>query len=173
MRTALALLLLLAPAVLTAVDTYTWVDENNERHWSDTPHAGAERVELTPQKGYQPPPPPPPATPTRTRAARGATGPLRCAITQPVEDQVLFQVEALTIIVSVTPAPGPGSSVSASLDGTRLAPAQPEGTSFVAAPVDRGTHVAAAVVSDASGRVLCSAPPVTFHVRQHSVIRPR
>ncbi|MCC7462952.1 MAG: DUF4124 domain-containing protein [Gammaproteobacteria bacterium] len=172
MRLLLRLLLLLAPAVLAAMDTYTWVDANNERHWSDTPRAGAERVELTPLKGYQSPPLAP-ARAARTRAAGALPAALACAITQPVADQVLFQVDSLTIIVSVTPEPGPGATVSATYDGTPLAASQPGGSRFVVSPVDRGTHVAAAAVHDASGRVLCSAPPVSFHVRQHSVIKPR
>ena len=49
MRAALAILLLLGPTALPAAVTYMWVDENNERHWSDTPHPGAQQVELTPQ----------------------------------------------------------------------------------------------------------------------------
>jgi hypothetical protein len=169
MRTALALLLLLVPVLPRAADTYTWVDENNERHWSDTPHEGAEKVELTPQNIYRPlaRQPAPGAARPAPSAAAAAT---QCRITQPLEDQVLFDIDSLTISVSVTYAPN--GIVSATLDGAALAPTQPGGSSFRVSPIDRGTHVAAAVVRDAAGRTLCTAPPVTFHVRQHSVARP-
>ncbi len=167
MRTVLLLLLLVVPAALPAGDTYTWVDANNERHWSDTPHEGAEKVELTPANGYRAPPPL--ARPS-VRSTAAAPAPMQCSITQPASEQVLFDVDAVTIDVSVSAAAG--GVVSATLDGAVLAPTQPGGTSFVATPIDRGTHVASAVVRDGAGRTLCSTAPVTFYVRQHSVAKP-
>jgi hypothetical protein len=169
MRTVLLLLLLVVPATLPAGDTYTWVDANNERHWSDTPHEGAEKVDLSPTNGYRAPPPFAAArTPARSTAA--APAPMECSITQPASEQVLFEVDAVTIDVSVSAAAG--GIVSATLDGSVLAPTQPGGTSFLATPVDRGMHVASAVVRDGAGRTLCSTAPVTFYVRQHSVAKP-
>jgi hypothetical protein len=171
MRTAIALLLLLVPGLLPAGDTYTWVDENNERHWSDMPHQGAQKVELAPQSDYRPAPQA--ASPSLPAAAPPPRTPPSCAISQPSEDQVFFEVDSVTISVSITPAAPPGSTVSATLDGVSLAPTESGGTNFLVTPIDRGTHVAAAVVRDASGRTLCSAPQVTFHVRKHSIIKPR
>jgi len=171
MRAVLVLLLSIGPSVLTAADTYMWVDENNERHWSDTPHPGAQKVELRPQNSYSAPPPvrSPPA------AAAGAAGtPYQsCSIAQPSEDQVFFDIEALTISVQLTPARRPGDVVIVTLDGTPIAPAGGSGTDVTVSPIYRGTHVAAATVRDVSGRTLCTAAAVTFHVRQHSVLRPR
>jgi hypothetical protein len=169
MRTALLMLLLGLPAALPAGDTYTWLDDNNERHWSDTPHEGAERVELPPSNGYRAPPPSAAARPS-ARPVPAASVPMQCSITQPANEQVLFEVDSVTI--SVSASANAGGSVSATLDGAVLEPTQPGGTSFVVTPVDRGTHVAAAVVRDGSGRTLCSAAPVTFYVRQHSVAKP-
>jgi azurin len=173
MRASFALLLLFASAAMAAGDTYTWVDENNERHWSDTPHEGAQKVDLTPQNGYRAPPLV--TAPARAATAGNAPAPtaISCAITQPGPDQVLFEVESVTISVRVTPPAGPDAVVSATLDGGSLSPAGAGATDFVVTPVDRGTHVAAAVVRDGNGRTLCTAPAVTFHVRQHSVVRPR
>jgi hypothetical protein len=165
------LLLLLAPSVLPAGDTYTWVDENNERHWSDTPHPGAQKVELQPQGGYTAAPPPPVrATPAGPAGPAGAAY-QSCSIAQPTEDQVYFDIDALTISVQLTPGRRPGDVVAVTLDGNDVAPAA-SGLNFTVSPIDRGTHVAAATVRDASGRTLCTATPVTFHVRQHSVARP-
>jgi hypothetical protein len=170
MRIPFVLLLLLAPAISWPGDTYTWLDENNERHWSDTPHPGAEKVDLTPQGGYHAPPV---REPYSAPLPVVATTPVavQCSITQPGNEEVLFEADSATISVQTT-APG-GAVVSATLDGASLPPTQPGGASFLVSPIDRGTHVAAAVVRDASGRVLCSASPVTFYVRQHSVVRPR
>ncbi len=170
MRIPIALLLLLAPAVPWAGDTYTWLDENNERHWSDTPHPGAEKIDLTPQGGYRAPPAREPYSAPRPPVST-APATVQCSITQPGNEEVLFEADSVTISVQ-TSALG-GSVVNATLDGASLAPAQPGSASFPVSPIDRGTHVAAAIVRDASGRVLCSASPVTFYVRQHSVVRPR
>jgi hypothetical protein len=172
MRVVLAIVLFLGSAGLPAVDTYTWVDENNERHWSDQPHPGAEKIQLTSQNGFRAVAPPP----VRGVAVAAATpGPAytSCGIAQPTADQVFFDVDSVTISVRVAPALRGGDVINATLDGSSIAPASAGGSDFTMAPIDRGTHVAAAAVRDASGRTLCTASSVTFHVRQHSVARPR
>jgi len=171
MRAALCLLLLGASAVLRAGDVYMWVDANGERHWADSPHPGAQKVEITPQNGFQAPPP---RTVPASGSERGnAPAYASCAITQPTPDQVYFDVESVTISVQVTPARRPGDVIAASLDGSGIPAASPDASDFTVAPIDRGTHTASAVVRDASGRTVCTAEPVTFHVRQHSIARPR
>ena len=171
MRTALVVLLLI-PALVCGGQTYTWVDENNVRHWSDTPHEGAEVVELAPADVRPAPPPSSPPRVVPSPAAPAAPQATQCSIASPREDEVLFDVESVTISVRVTPAPEPGATVSATLDGSSLAPTQPGGSNFLASPIYRGTHVAAAAVRDSAGRSLCTAASVTFHVRQHSIATP-
>jgi len=173
MRGALAILLLFGSASLPAVDTYTWLDEHNERHWSDQPHPGAEKVELTPQNGFRALPPPPVRGAAPAPAAGTGSAYTSCAISQPSDDQVFFDVDSVTISLRLAPSRRAGDVVSVTLDGNGIAPASAGGTDFTVTPIDRGTHVAAATVSDASGRPVCTAPAVTFHVRQHSVARPR
>jgi hypothetical protein len=173
MRASLAILLFLASAALPAMDTYTWVDENNERHWSDQPHPGADKVELTLQSGYRAPPLQAARNVTRSPATVAGSAYASCAIAQPGADQVYFDVDAVTISVQLAPGRRGGDVISVTVDGSSVAPASTGGTDFTLAPIDRGTHVAAATVRDASGRTLCTAPTVTFHVRQHSVARPR
>lgn len=164
-------LCLLGATVLSAAEAYTWVDENNERHWSDTPRAGADKVDLTPQNVFSAP-----LAPAASRVAAAPDGTAApspyssCAIVQPTPDQVYFDIEALTISVQLTPNRRPGDTISVTLDGRNVAAAASGG--FTVSPIDRGTHTAAAVVRDASGRTLCTAASVTFHVRQHSVARP-
>ena len=173
MRAALLILLLLGSAALPAGDTYTWTDENNERHWSDTPHPGAQKVELIPQNVVRMPPPPRSTSPPPPLAsARPAYA--GCAIAQPTTDQVFFDIQSLTISVRVEPALHAGDSVAASMDGTAIPSSGPAAMEFTVTPIYRGTHTAAAVIRDSSGRTLCTAQSVTFHVRQHAIgNRPR
>jgi hypothetical protein len=172
MRAVLAIVLFLGSAGLPAVDTYTWVDENNERHWSDQPHPGAEKIQLTPQNGFRAVPPAPVRGATLAAATPGPAY-TSCVIAQPTADQVLFDVDSVTISVRVAPSLRGDNVISMTLDGSSVTPASAGGTDFTVTPIDRGTHVAAAAVRDTSGRSLCTAPSVTFHVRQHSVARPR
>jgi hypothetical protein len=173
MRCTLLMLLLLGPGALLAADTYTWVDENNERHWSDTPHPGAQKIELTPQNVVRMPPPPPTAT-AAPRGTAAQPGYDSCAIVAPTPDQVFFDVQTITISVQLAPGLHAGDTVTATLDGSDVPTESAAAMQFTASPVYRGTHVAAAVVRDSSGRTLCTAPSVTFHVRQHAIgARPR
>lgn len=173
MRASLLILLFLGAVALPAMDTYTWVDENNERHWSDQPHPGADKVELTSQNGYRAPPLPAARSVSRSPAAAAGSAYESCAITRPSADQVYFDVDAVTISVQLVPGRRAGDVIAVTVDGSSIAPASAGGRDFTLAPIDRGTHVAAAAVRDASGRTLCTAPAVSFHVRQHSVARPR
>jgi hypothetical protein len=164
-------LCLLGATVLSAAEAYTWVDENNERHWSDTPRAGAEKIDLTPQNVFSAPLVPVASRGASTPGGTDAPSPYSsCAIAQPTPDQVYFDIESLTISVQLAPNRRPGDTITVTLDGRNVAPAASGG--FVVSPIDRGTHTAAAMVRDASGRTLCTAASVTFHVRQHSVARP-
>ena len=173
MRAGLLILLFLAAVALPAMDTYTWVDENNERHWSDQPHPGADKIELTVAE-WLPGAAAPGGAQRHALAGHGRRIRLRAAVrsAQPSADQVYFDVDAVTISVQLAPGRRGGDVISVTVDGSSVAPASAGGTEFTLAPIDRGTHVAAAAVRDASGRTLCTAPAVTFHVRQHSVARP-
>jgi len=57
-------------------------------------------------------------------------------------------------------------------DGKRMPEVNATGGEFTLAPTYRGTHTVGAVVEDARGAAQCTAPPVTFHVRQPSIYGP-
>jgi hypothetical protein len=94
-------------------------------------------------------------------------------VVQPAEDQVLVDVEKVTIAVQTSPAKRSGDRVVLNFDQQAIEPSGPEQVEFVITPIDRGTHSVSAAVRDARGSILCHAPAVTFHVRQPSVLAPQ
>lgn len=177
--TAVSLASLLTMATASAAATYRWVDADGV-HYSDQPHPGAEKIYLGQTQTYSAEPnaaasgAAQPARPGQ-RSLR-ASGPFRydsCNVVQPAEDQVFIDVDTATIGVAVRPAKRSGDRVVLSLDGQIKEPASNEQLEFVITPIERGTHVVAATVRDASGKDLCQSTTVTFHVRQASVLAPQ
>ena len=167
--------LLGATAIAVAAPTYRWVDADGV-HYSDQPHPGAEIITLgTTQTFSAGPAVAAAASANRKPANPRATSEFRydsCAIVQPAADQVLLDVEAVTVAVVVQPGKRSRDKVVLAFDGGEIQPAGPDQTEFRISPIDRGTHQVAALVRDASGRDLCQSPLVSFHVRQPSVLGP-
>lgn len=172
MRRLLFTLILLAAGAALAATVYRWVDENGVVHYSDQPHANAEKVHVeapqtyraTPSQSTQGPlaPPPPPAS-----TYRG------CAVTDPADEQSFANVDALTIRVRTDPTLlFEGDQIYLMLDGTAINNGAPTGASYTLSPVDRGTHTLQAVVRGADGSVRCQTPAVTFNVHQPSILNP-
>jgi hypothetical protein len=165
-----------AVSIATAATVYKWVDENGVVHYSDQPHADAQKVQVEGAQTYK-------ATEAATAAA--APGMPRppdvaappsyqgCALARPTQDQVLLNIDSLTIIVRTDPALHPGDQVYLMMDGQPLNRGAPTGAQFVLTPVDRGAHTLQAVVRNSEGGLQCQTPSVTFHVRQPSVLAPQ
>lgn len=169
-RTVICLILCLAAAGAPAATTYRWVDADGV-HYSDQPHVGADKVSLGQAQTYSAAPQAPaPVSAPRTRETPFSYS--SCAVVQPADDQVLFESEAVTVAVQTVPAKRAGDHVTVSFDGSSLEPASPDQLSFRISPIERGTHTLTAMVSGPAGRVLCQSAPVTFHVRQPSVVAP-
>ena len=66
-----------------------------------------------------------------------------------------------------------GDKVSIALDGKRLTDVSLANGEVTLTLVDRGTHAVMAVVEDLEGKAVCQSPPVTFHVRQPSMLSPQ
>lgn len=176
MRTLLTLLsLLLVATVAAAGATYRWVDTDGV-HYSDQPHAGAEKIFIGQTQTYSSTPAQASEPPTSRRPRKASeVGEYRydsCPVTQPAQDQVLVEVESVTIAVQVRPAKRSGDRVVLSFDGRPMEPQSPDQTEFHITPIERGTHTVAATVVDASSKNLCQSSAVTFHVRQPSVLAP-
>lgn len=163
----------------TAATLYRWVDEQGRVHYSDRPQQGAETVEVQPAPGYSPPAAPAsrPAVPraTTTASREAATAYQSVSISNPTEDQVLWNIGAvLTVSLSVTPQLQPGHRVIVRYDGAPVADWPAQALSHQVNEVYRGTHTIEAAITDENGVVLISGTPVTFHVKQTSILnRPR
>jgi hypothetical protein len=170
---ALAVSLAVAPAQAQA-QLYKWVDEKGVTHWSDRPVGGADRVEMPAAQGYQPAVSQPrPAE--RSAAADPSTEAVaydRVEIVRPGNDETLANTGgAVELVAALSPALAPGHRTWFVLDGQRLQDLPPAATSATVEAF-RGSHTVSFEVEDATGTIVASAPPITFHVRQTSIARP-
>ena len=167
MRAALLTVLLVSasmPAWSTTV--YKWVDEAGVVHFSDTPHPGAQKIEVGNPQTYAAPATLP-ATATQSAQSRIPVTVTSCAIDSPANDQVFTDTAQVSGHVSISPAPGPGDTVTLTLDG---APVSGAAGGFTMS-VERGTHTLALTVTGGNGDLHCQSS-ATFHVRQQSVVPP-
>ncbi len=138
--------------------------------FSDQPHPDATRVEPRDAQvvpSFQPPPSPPARaqTPEAFRYQR-------LVITAPGDDEVIWNHESVIEVgVELEPALRPGDRLLILMDGAIVADAGGGGR-FTIGNVFRGTHVIEAVIEDAEGARMIAATPVTFHLRQHSILSP-
>lgn len=166
-------LMCLAASLALAATVYRWVDENGVVHYSDQPHANAEKVHVEAAQTYK-------AVPGQSTAQAPLTPPTQplpgyrgCAVTDPADDQSYANVDALTVRVRTDPTLlFEGDQIYLLLDGQTLNNGAPTGASYTLTPVDRGTHTLQAVIRDGRGALMCESPPVTFHVHQASVLNP-
>ena len=180
MRTLLAILGVSLWAVAAgAAATYRWVDADGV-HYSDQPHPGAEKIVLGETQTYSPPAvaggdaaaAPAPARKPPGGGAPGAFHYDSCAVVQPAEDQVLIDVDKVTVAVHISPGRRSSDRLVLDLDNRPLEAATPDQAEFQITPIERGTHTASATVRDARGNILCHSTTVSFHVRQPSVLAP-
>jgi len=173
MRTIAFIVMMLMWGSAPAATVYKWVDENGVTHYSDQPHAGAQKLEVDSAQTYSAPPP------ANAAAAPGKAktqeGPLykTCELYRPTNDEVFFSVSAVTAKLRVDPELRVGDKATIALDGKRLTDIQFAAGEFNVSPVYRGTHSMLAVVEDLAGNVVCQTPSVTFHIRQPSTLAPQ
>ncbi len=171
MRALLFTLISLTAAVALAGPTiYKWVDDAGVVHYSDQPHANAQKVTVDAPQTYTAGPLP--QGQDNTGDAPAAAPYTACAIAQPLEQQDFSNVDALTIAVRTEPQLHPGDQVYITFDGSLLNGGSATGPTFTVSPVDRGTHTVQAVVRDSTGAVQCQTSTVTFNVRQTSIRNP-
>jgi hypothetical protein len=169
---ALVLLALSGSAVAQATTTYRWVDPQGVVHYSDTPHPGAQVIQLPSAQTYRAPPPP-----VAPKAASGATqedaaSPYQsCGISEPAPEVSLFAPDAVRISVAVAPGLRPGDQVVVTVDGAVLEPTA-GGLQYQVAAPDRGPHSVTAMVREPDGKPVCRAVPVTFYVQRPSLLSP-
>jgi Domain of unknown function (DUF4124) len=164
-----------AAVIALAGTVYKWTDENGVVHYSDQPHANAQKIQLQQAQTYtstQPgvstgaataPAAPPPAAPSGYRG---------CAVVEPQADQSFANLDSITVVVQTDPPLRAGDQIFVTYDGQPLNGNAATGGRFTISPVERGTHTVQAVVRDSEGAVLCQAPGVTFNVHQPSILNP-
>lgn len=167
----LAALLVFCPLAVHA-EIYKRVLSDGTVVYSDEPHPDAEKISPPP---IQVIPPPPPAAETG-KATRQRQTKARAydavSIASPSDDEVIWNNEGkLTVTVTVAPQlqVEQGHRLVLTMDGETTA-GPSAGTTFALDEVARGTHVLRAEVLGRSGATLVASRPVTFHMKQHSIL---
>jgi hypothetical protein len=163
---------LLAPGGSFATTLYRWVDSDGVVHYSDTPHPGAQQIQISGAQTYHGTTPPPAATPAAAAQSKTAQPYQSCAIAQPAPDTALFAPESVDISVRLDPPLRPGDQLAVRVDGQTLQPLG-SGLNFQLAQPDRGEHTVSAEVRDPDGTVVCSATAVSFSVQRPSMNMPQ
>jgi hypothetical protein len=176
MRTALhglvALCLLGISGLCVATTLYRWVDAQGVVHYSDTPHQGAEVMQISGAQTYHGASDTP-ATPDVTAPPGKKSEPYEsCAITAPAPDSALYAPDSVAVSVAVSPGLHDGDQLTVQVDGRQLESTAEGGQSFVIMQPERGDHSISAQVRSPDGAMLCNAPPVTFSVTKPSVNSP-
>lgn len=157
----------------SATTLYKWVDDDGVVHYSDQPHAGAEKIQVAKPQTYaatRVPKPAPSSTTTQPAPAQGYYR--RVQITSPSDGDVFVNTGGrVPVAVDLEPAIAPGHQLWFSLDGQRVESLGVNATEGTLEDVDRGDHTVAVSITDASGNVVANAS-VSFTVRQPSAIKP-
>jgi hypothetical protein len=169
MRAGVLSLIFVCTAALAT--TYRWVDADGVVHYSDQPGPGAKKIDLPEAQTYRAPPAP--AVSVSATPAKPAAAYQTCAVAQPASEATVFENEAVTVSVSLQPPQRPGDTVTLTFDGTSMGPTAREGLDFRISPIDRGAHTVSVTVRDSDNKTVCSSAPITFYVRQPTVLAPQ
>jgi hypothetical protein len=173
MRTALYVLLALAAVPAFAGQTvWKWVDEKGVTHFSDSPVAGATKMELNsaPSSSSEPAP-----AYTPSPATERPRGPAysRLAVESPQQDESIINTGGkVTVRLAATPALAHNHVVTLYMDGARVEGFPPTAMAFDLPEVPRGSHTLKFSVSTQQGELIQESPATTFHVRQESIAKP-
>jgi len=151
---------------------YKWVDDQGVTHFGDLPpgEVSADRIELPQLQTYTAPavgqsigeavtPPGPPAP-----------GYQRVRIVQPLPDAtVRSNTQQVLVEVAMEPALRPGHLLAFYLDGQQVG-TPGAATQIELQGVERGRHSIRTEIVDADGKVLAASEPVSFYLRQASVL---
>ncbi len=161
---------LLACVAAPAAVVYKWTDAEGVIHYSDQSVPGAERI-ITAGPGPSSPnlrQPAAPAAPAKP-AAKHAT----LAIEAPTAEQSFFGDDPVLVRLHVEPALQPDQVITWFLNGKRLEDQGPTATEFSLQGLPRGTYAIGALLTDRQSGETQSSDPVTFYVRQPSLLSPQ
>ena len=169
------MLAVLATVAGQAAVIYKWKDEKGVVHFSDQSVPGAEKIITAPPAGTrssgrtieqsQPPPSPGKATPN-------ALNPTTFALLAPTPEQTFFGDDVIPVQLALEPALGPDQNITWHLNGKQLVEQGRASMQFSLQGLDRGAYVIAATLTDATTGESKTTPPVSFFVRQPSLLAP-
>ena len=154
-----------------ATTVYRWTDAGGVVHFSDQPEPGAEKVPIGPAKPYGTPKVKPqktaPEAPKKAQLAH--LGYTVVAVSSPAAEQTFFD-EPIPVALSLSPELQEGHTLTWFLNGT---PIEQTTGSFVIKVLDRGAYSIYATITDTGTQETTSSSPVSFYVRQPSVLSPQ
>jgi Domain of unknown function (DUF4124) len=172
------LLVLLAGASYGATrEMWMWVDANGVTHYSDRPVPGAKLVSITSMEPVEGPqrviPPAPPSASKPANRAAPATQYQLLEFFEPENGETFFGTDTVVNVrLRSEPDLATGDRLRVYLDGKLLEDQQP-GMEYSLANLDRGAHSLAAQIVDAQGNEKIQAEPLTFNVREPTVVPAR
>lgn len=171
MRKCLVLVgLSVVAAAASGTEVYRWVDEDGVVHYSDSPHPGAQKIEIaepTTMPAYRRPDSAQRTPPTNGESQPPAPGYQSLSIVQPAAEETLWNIEGrLTVQLGLQPALKPGDRVRVYFDGE---PKEVTGLQFQLEEVYRGAHNLQAEVVNEAGTLMIRSEPIRFYVQQTSI----
>jgi hypothetical protein len=155
----------------SAATVYRWTDADGVVHFSDQPEPGAEKVAIGPTKLY--------GTPQVKQQKTAAEAPKKTppahlgyttvAVASPAAEQTFFD-EPVHVSLALSPNLREGDTLTWYLNG---APLEQTLGSFTIDHLDRGAYSIYATITDAGTQETTSSAPVSFYVRQPSVLSPQ
>lgn len=153
---------------------YTWIDQEGNTHFSDTPQEGAKKIKLKESTSYTPP-----TTPARksdkniSNANKASVLYTEISIDQPENDSTVRTNEG-KVAVSISTKPGLQAEhkIQIYLNDTKLGDPFSETGAIELQGVDRGSHNLAAAIIDKTGMELIRSTSVTFHLQKQSINLP-
>jgi hypothetical protein len=183
-----ALILLSAACLPSAIaqkddtrSTYTWIDENGRRVFSDRPPPDGEGARVEIDVPDRPSDPfaslqqrrPVPASETDEAEDSDAGPPISVSVVRPQPEEMYVNTGGrVQVGVNIQPSLPRDGRVVIYLDDALAATGSAGQQSFLLEPVFRGEHTLEAVVVDENGREITRSVPVTFFVRQASRLTP-
>ena len=167
------LCLLVTSGPIAAAETWRWVDKDGVVHYSDRPQDGAQKgaeklqIESAPKPGS--------VTPQATGPLPTAAMPFKyagCEFASPNSEQVFQNVRSVGVSLNVLPSLQFDHTIAVRMNGSRVAGWPPTASSYALNDLPRGSFTLSAQVLDPKGTPVCSSSPLTFHIRQPSLLTP-
>ena len=167
-RSSIAILLLVAVAHAPA-DVYRWVDEEGNVIFSDTPHDGAEKVELG-ETTVVPAQPLPRKTEVLTPEPKGVSAYTSIAVVAPANEATIRNTREVNVQVALEPGLDTENGHRLQLFYDGAAYGEPgSAQQFTITELERGAHELVAAVLDRDGNDVIRSEPSVFFVHLRSV----